>query len=388
MKTTNHLICLLSALCTLAATAAGGERWPAQKAQEWYDSIPWPVGANFVPSTAINQLEMWQEDTFDPETVDRELGWAKSLGMNTMRVFLHNIPWQEDAEGFCTRIDRYLEIANQHGIRTMFVLFDSVWNPYPKPGKQPAPRPHVHNSGWVQSPGRNILEDPARHDELKPYVTAILTRYKDDRRVLCWDLFNEPDNCDVEKFGPDSFAPDLSPELKLKRAAELLEKVFAWAREADPSQPLTAGVWGNPVWLEKPDRVDAICLARSDLISFHTYDGPAAAEKMIAGLKKLGRPILCTEYMARVNNSTFQGILPIFKKHRIAAYNWGLVSGKTQTIYPWDSWRKKYTAEPDPWFHDIFRRDGTPYSQDEVNLIRRLTGKTEPIREALVPVVE
>ena len=349
-------------------------RWPAAKAAAWYAGIDWPVGANFVPSTAINQLEMWQAETFDPETIGRELGWAAEAGMNTMRVFLHDIPWFEDREGFCGRIDRYLEAAGRHGIRTMFVFFDSVWNPLPKSGKQPDPVPGVHNSGWVQSPGKLILADPEKQDALKPYVTGILERYRNDSRVLAWDLFNEPDNSNGGKWGGTA-AEDLSAPEKLKHAARLLEKAFAWAREVDPGQPLTAGVWADPVWLTAPNDVHTISLRNSDVISFHTYDGPEITRTIVQDLQSLGRPLICSEYMARCRNSTIQAVLPVFKEFRVGAYQWGLVSGRSQTIYPWDSWEKAYSAEPEPWFHDLFRRDGTPYAHEEIGAIKKLTSR-------------
>lgn len=317
---------------------------------------------------------MWQADTFDPATIDRELGYAQSIGMNTMRVFLHDIAWREDPQGFYSRVDKYLDIADRHGIRTLFVVFDGVWNPYPRPGKQPDPVPGRHNSGWVQSPGREYLEDPAKQDELKPYVVGLMTRYKNDPRVLAWDLFNEPDNPNRQAYGRDGNRTELPESDKAKFATQLLRKTFRWAREAGPSQPLTAGVWLGD-YLNHPTEIQSLCLEQSDVISFHCYDAPPEMQDRIEGLKKLGRPILCTEYMARGNNSTFQGILPILKKYNVAAYNWGLVNGKSQTIYPWDSWVKRYTNEPTVWFHDIFRPDGTPFSTDEVQLIRDLSGR-------------
>ena len=350
------------------------ERWTAEHAQEWYHSHPWLVGCNFVPSTAINQLEMWQADTFDPATIDRELGYAQGIGMNTMRVFLHDIAWREDPEGFYSRVDKYLEIANRHGIKTLFVIFDAVWHPNPHPGKQPAPIPGLHNSGWVQSPGRAYLESPEKQDELKPYVVGLLTRYKNDPRVLAWDLFNEPDNPNRQAYGRDGQKIELPEPEKEKFATQLLEKTFAWAREVNPSQPLTCGVWSGD-YLTHPTRLQQLQLGDSDIITFHNYDPPEALRKCIVGLQKLGRPVLCTEYMARGNRSTFTDNLPVLKRYDVAAWSWGLVNGKSNTIYPWDSWVKRYTNEPPVWFHDIFRPDGTPFSTAEVDLIRRLTGR-------------
>lgn len=367
---------LLSVVLVAVVTPAlshDARRWPAEKANAWYEAQAWPVGANFVPSTAINQLEMWQADTFDPETIDRELGWAAGIGMNTMRVFLHDIPWQQDAEGFCGSIDRYLEIADRHGIRTMFVIFDGVWHPEPKAGRQPEPRPGVHNSGWVQSPGKAILADPARQDALKPYVQGILRRYGNDARVLAWDLFNEPDNPNANSYGERGSKIELDPATKADRATELLRKTFDWAREANPSQPLTAGVWVGD-YLKNPSPIARLMLDESDIITFHTYDKPPRARQLTEGLKALGRPLLCTEYMARGNGSTFETILPLFKEHRVGAYSWGLVDGKSQTACAWSTWQQPAAGEPDPWFHDIFRRDGTPYRAAEVEFLRKITG--------------
>jgi len=367
---------------TVAESAgAQPERWTAERANDWYAKQPWLVGANFVPSTAINQLEMWQADTFDPQTIDRELGYAQGIGMNTMRVFLHDIAWREDPEGFYSRVDKYLEIADHHGIKTLFVIFDAVWHPNPHPGRQPAPVPGLHNSGWVQSPGRAYLESPEKQDELKPYVIGLLTRFKNDPRILAWDLFNEPDNPNRQAYGIDGSKIELNEADKVKFATQLLQKTFAWAREAQPSQPLTCGVWLGD-YIAHPTPIQRLQLEQSDIITFHNYDGPDELRKRIEGLKKLGRPVLCTEYMARGNNSTFKGNLPVLKDFNVAAWSWGLVCGKSNTIYPWDSWVKAYTNEPTVWFHDIFRADGTPFSVSEAQLICTLTGHVKFIKSS------
>jgi len=366
------------------ATAFEPGRWAPKRAQTWYDSQSWFVGANFVPSTAINQLEMWQAETFDPATIDRELGYAQTIGMNTMRVFLHDLAWREDPEGFYSRVDKYLQIADKHGIKTLFVIFDAVWHPNPHPGKQPAPVPGLHNSGWVQSPGRAYLESPAKQDELKPYVIGLLTRYKNDSRVLAWDLFNEPDNPNRQAYGRGGANIELGENDKEKFATQLLEKTFAWAHEVEPSQPVTSGVWLGD-YLTHPTALQRIQLEESDIISFHNYDGPDDLRKRIEGLKKLGRPVLCTEFMARGNHSTFKDNLPVLKEFNVAAWSWGLVSGKSNTIYPWDSWKKHYTGEPAVWFHDVFRADGTPFSTAEVQVIHNLSVRKDASRSSAEP---
>jgi Cellulase (glycosyl hydrolase family 5) len=354
---------------SLAGALCGQARWTEKAANEWYAKQPWPVGANYIPATAINQLEMWQKDTFDPIWTETELVWAEKLGMNTMRVFLHDLPWKQDQSGFRRRIDRFLSIADNHGIKPILVLFDSCWDPYPELGPQRAPKPGVHNSGWVQSPGAKSLQNPADHDRLRQYVQGVVGAFRNDKRVLAWDLWNEPDNTNTSSYGR------LEPANKVQLVQGLLPKVFAWARAMEPEQPLTSGVWkGDWSSPEKLSAIDKIQLDNSDIISFHNYDKGEEFEKRILWLQKYNRPIFCTEYMARGNGSTFQGSLPIAKKYKVAAINWGFVAGKTQTYLPWDSWKTPYVdREPAVWFHEIFHKDGTPYREDEVTLIRELT---------------
>jgi hypothetical protein len=357
-----------------AATRHGQQhargRWTVAAANEWYQKQSWLVGSNFIPATAINELEMWQADTFDAAEIDKELGWAESLGLNTMRVFLHDLLWQQDAEGFKHRIDIFLSIAKKHHVKPMFVLFDSCWDPNPQLGKQREPRPGVHNSGWMQSPGARALQDSREYPRLQAYVKGVVAAFGHDDRVLAWDVWNEPDNNNEPAYSK------LEPPNKFTLVAELLPKVFLWARAEGPIQPLTSGVWHDD-WssLEKLSPTEKTQIEMSDVISFHSYDGPAEFEKRVISLQQYGRPILCTEYMARGNGSTFQGTLPIAKKYHVAAINWGLVAGKTQTYLPWDSWKKPYTdREPAQWFHEIFRTDGKPYRKDEAAFIKEIIG--------------
>jgi len=351
-------------VCSQAQTA----RWTEKTANAWYEKQPWLVGSNYIPSTAINELEMWQASTFDPERVDQELRWAESLGLNTMRVFLHDLLWQQDSEGFKKRLDIFLSIAQKHKIRPLFVLFDSVWDPNPKVGKQRAPKPGVHNSGWLQSPGAAALKDPSQYPRLEAYVKGVVGAFAKDQRILGWDVWNEPDNTNGGSYA------SLEPPNKEELVRSLLPRVFEWAREAGASQPLTSGVW-NGDWssVEKLSPMEKIQLGLSDVVSFHSYESPVVFEKRVVSLQQYKRPMVCTEYMARGNGSTFQGTLPIAKKYHVGAINWGLVAGKTQTNLPWDSWKNPYVnREPAMWFHEIFRSDGQPYRQDEADFIRSI----------------
>lgn len=343
------------------------DQWTEAEAAAWYAEQPWLVGVNFLPSTAVNQLEMWQPETYDEATIDREIGWAADLGFNTMRVFLHHLLWEADSAQFLDRIDGFLEIAERHGISTMFVLFDGVWNPVAKAGPQPEPTPYVHNSQWVQSPGAALLNDPSSYDELEPYVKGVIERFRTNSRVVAWDLFNEPDNAN-----PAYYLTELDAETKSARASELLQKAFEWARAVGPVQPITAGVfkgdWSDPEALAP---INSVMLEESDVISFHSYAEPEVVSEWISDLKQYDRPILCTEYMARPVN-LFQEVLPIFKDENVAGYNWGLVTGRSQTHYSWTSWAVVVPGPPEPWFHDVLYSDGTPYDEAETTFIRKI----------------
>lgn len=357
--------------CSTGVSGEKGSReiWSKEQANGWYSKQGWLVGSNFLPSTAINQLEMWQAETFDTATIDKELGWAESLGMNTMRVYLHDLLYEQDSLGFFARINTFLEIAKKHHIKPMFVLFDSCWDPFPHLGKQRDPKPHVHNSGWVQSPGQYALKDSTQYPRLEKYVKGVVGQFAHDDRILAWDVWNEPDNMTGASY------EKVEIPNKIEYVLPLLENTFVWARSANPDQPLTSGVWAGDWSSEstlKP--IEKLQLDESDIITFHNYSEPADLEKRITQLQRYGRPMICTEYMARPNGSTFQGCLPIGKKYNVGMINWGFVDGKSQTIYPWDSWTKTYTAEPPLWFHDIFRKDGTPYKPEEVATIKKLTG--------------
>jgi Cellulase (glycosyl hydrolase family 5) len=351
---------------------AQSQRWTEAKANAWYQAQPWLVGSNFIPSNAINELEMWQADSFDPQEIDKELGWAESLGMNTMRVFLHDLLWQQDAAGFKKRIDTFLTISAKHHIRPLFVLFDSCWDPFPKLGPQHPPIPGVHNSGWVQSPGATALVDSSTYPRLKVYVQGVVGAFANDPRILGWDLWNEPDNDNDGSYNT------MEPKNKKALVTALLPQVFEWARSVNPTQPLTSGVWegdwSSPAKLGPMARVQ---LEQSDVISFHNYDWPEEFERQVGWLQAYHRPIICTEFMARPAGSTFDTILPAAKQLHVGAINWGFVVGKTQTNLPWDSWSRPYVLEKPPvWFHEVFYADGKPYREREVSIIRQLTGKS------------
>ena len=348
---------LLSCLAACGQTAPDGQ-WTPQQAKEWYSGQEWPVGCNYVPSYAINQYEFWQADSFSPEVIDRELALAESIGFNTVRIYLHEGLWYDDAEGFKSRIDRFLDIADSHGIRVVVTFFTNGGNHDISfsIGPQPQPAPGQHNSSWIPSPGRQVIDDPSQWPRLKAYVQDILRSYGDDDRILYWCLCNEPENmkggCDVKEFMP---------------------AVYRWAWEVRPSQPLTSPVWQRPGkngTATKLDMVAWVCM-KSDIITFHHYSSPQELNTMIRMLSRFDRPMVCQEYLARNYGNTFFNILPALKENRIGAINWGLVNNKCNFHYPWD--HKAGDPEPEIWFHDIFRSDYTPYDPAEIDFLKGMT---------------
>lgn len=357
-----------AALTRLPRASAEPARWTVDRANNWYQEQGWLVGANYITSTAGNQIEMFQQGTYDPQLIDRELNAARLIGFNSVRVFLHDLLWAQDRANFQRRLAQFVNIAAGRGIKPLFVLFDSCWDPFPRLGVQRAPKPGVHNSAWVQSPGAERLNDPAYLRAMYDYVTGVMTQFRNDSRVLGWDLWNEPDN-------PADTYRQVERKDKSDIVAELLPQVFQWGRTINPAQPLTSGVWqGNWSNPQRRSAIATIQLENSDVITFHNYGKPSEFEARIGELAPIGRPLICTEYLARPLGSTIEGILPIAKRRNVGAFNWGLVAGKTQTYLPWDSWDHPYSTAPAPWFHDLLQPDGRPYQVDEIQTIRSLTG--------------
>ena len=323
-------------------------RWTVARAEAWSRRTGTLCGVNYLPRTAVNATEMWQEATFEPRTIAQELGWARAIGINAVRVFLPYLVWRADPSGFRARLRRFLAIAEARGIRTMLVLFDdcafSGREPYL--GPQDPPVPGVHNSGWTPSPGPAIADDRAQWPDLERYVKDLLNAFGGDPRVLAWDLYNEPGN-----------------EGRGERSRPLLEAAFAWGRAARPTQPLTAGPW---VHYTSP--LSRRMFALSDVVSFHVYEDAPGTERTLAAVVALGRPAICTEWLHRAQGSIPEATLPLFARVRVGGFSWGLVAGRTQTGMPWNS----MPGDPAPaqWQHDLLHGDGSPYNASEIALLR------------------
>ena len=351
------------------ATVTIPGQWPAEKAWLWHSQRPWLVGCNFLPSTAVNDVEMWRRDTFDATTMDRELGWAQELGFNTVRVFLNFVVWREDPAGLKERFAQFLRLADRHGISVMPILFDdcNFAGRVAAATPQPDPVPGVHNSQWVSSPPLAMVTNRASWGPLEQYVKDLVGTFARDGRIVIWDLYNEPDNSPGGKSLP------------------LVEATFAWAREMQPTQPLTTGAW-----TEFNSPVQRRFMELSDIVSFHGYDAVPEIEAKLKICNSYSRPVVCTEWLVRRNGNTIEGLLPWFRDRQIGCYNWGLVAGRTQTYYPWGS--PKGAPEPKNWQHDLLRADGTPYKARETQFIKVTTGRLAasvlPMPATVVPTAE
>lgn len=353
MKTGFMLLCVaVWSSGRLPAEEPGGSlapgQWTAAQARRWYAALPWLVGCNFLPSTAVNDVEMWQRDTFDLPTIDRELGWGRELGYNTVRVFLNYVVWDADADGLKERFGRFLDVAAKRNMTVMPVLFDdcNFAGREAQAGPQPEPVPGVHNSQWVSSPPLKMVTDPSVWPRLQQYVQDMMRTFGQDRRIVAWDLYNEPGNSGMGS-----------------RSLPLVEAAFRWARESRPAQPLTVGAWAD-----FDGEMSRQFSALSDVISFHAYDEPDGVRTKINLCAKFDRPVLCTEWLRRQTGNTFEQLLPLFDEHHVACYHWGLVAGRTQTYYPWGS--PPGAPEPAQWQHDVFRQDGSPFNVAERDFIR------------------
>ena len=328
------------------------ELWTTERAWAWHRAVGWRCGFNYVPSTAINPIELWASETFDPQTIDRELGWAGGTGFNTLRVNLHYFAYEADAAGFLERMDRFLSIASAHGFGSMFCLFDDCAHrgQQPRHGRQDPPVPGLHNSGWTPSPGHAQAVDPAFGPKLQAYVRDVVRRFARDARVLLWDLYNEPGN-----------GTGLS-------TVPLLRECFAWARQEQPDQPISSGVWQGDYASPPPGSVSEAMIELSDVVTFHNYEPLPQVQQEIESLRRLDRPMFCTEWMARTRGSRFETHLPVFRAQNIGCCFWGLINGKSQTNFPWGS--PPNAPEPELWFHDLLRTDGRPYMEEEVRFAR------------------
>lgn len=352
-------------------------KWSSEQVWEWYKSYPWLRGFNYLPRTAVNWTEMWQSETFDLETIKQELKWARQYGFNTLRTNIPFIVWQADRKGLLSRIDAFLQCAQEQEIYVMLCPLDDCGfsGDHPFLGPQLEPVPGVHNSQAAASPGRNVVMDESLWPQVESYLRDIISTYKEHKQIIVWDLYNEPTNRAILRGEQESMF-DAGLEQK---AHELMVKCFQWARSEDPHQPLTVGGWHGDMTVEGGEqpffahKTDVAAFELSDVITFHAYVSGERMENFIGFLSRYERPVMCTEWLARHVGSRFEDQFPMFKQHNVACYQWGLVNGRTQTHVPWTTIKNSCPDYHTTWFHDFLRSDGSPYDSGEADLVRLVT---------------
>jgi hypothetical protein len=335
-------------------------RWDERRAFQYMQRFGEVKGCNYVPSDGSSILH-----SPNKELIRREIGWARNVvGLNSVRVWVDLADYQINEEQVLTNFESFLGTCDANQIKVLPVLsLQSFLDPEydSKAAGASGPlldfHPSVHGGGWRYSnrlgwpccePEGNIpSKTMAAWVKTKPaaehFIRSLLSRYAKDDRVLLWDLYNE--------------AP--------KAARPLVETIFQWAREVNPSQPLSVCWQGHDL---------------SDVITFHTYARPGfeTANRNSPGWDFLteldwarawGRPMLCTEWLARPFGNTIEAILPFYERYHIGWYVWGLCAvGPAQYQFPWD-WPMG-SPPPEKWFHCLLYPDGTPYSAEEILMIR------------------
>ena len=345
----------------LAKTNVKAPTWTAEKAWAWAKDKPWFCGVNYIPAYAINYTAMWDPSTFSKQLIDEELGLMEECGLNCARVVLQYVVYAENPKRFKKNFRSFLEICDKHGIAVMPIFFDPVAcgaNTDPKPGPQGEPVLGWYGWAWSPSPGYSMTFDESTHPLLEKFVKDIMTTFRNDERIMAWDLYNEP----------------IHYADKGQREWPLLRKVFTWAREVNPSQPITSSMWNSN------KELNDFLSQNSDIITFHIYAPKKETLEAFDRMSAYGRPVIFTEWMHRINKSTINDILPALKEVGCGCMMWGLVNGKNQTHLPWGH-RPEMLPYTGPWQHDIFRGDRTPYDASEIQTIKSLTKGNKPFRQ-------
>lgn len=354
--------------------------WDLKRIWEWYQDLPWLAGMNYLPRTAVNFVEMWDESSFDIEIIEEELKWASTkLGYNTLRTNVPMVLYEHDCRGLTKRINLFLDVAKTHGFSVILCPLDDCefsGNP-PKAGPQPPPIENLHNSQAIGSPGRRIVSNPSQWFRVKQYVQYFVRTWGRDERLLLLDLYNEPGNPWIFTTEGTKLVDNVDHFEEC--AFQLMQKVFQWAREENPTLPLTVSAWHMPdPFFRNTDvtplahRIDRKAMELSDVVSIHAYCDHNCLQATLSEVTGFGKPILLTEWMARQVQSTYDSTLPTLKELKVGAYQWGLVKGKTQTHLPWPHVAHQYQGDP-MWWHDVLDEAGNFHNENEADLIRRVT---------------
>ena len=360
--------------------------WTKEQAWEWYNAQPWIRGCNYMPASAANRYDMWQvwdcERRF--EEMERELALAESIGFNAVRIIIAEdngfAVWCEDHDGYMRNLERFLALCGKHKIRAIMCLGNDCSRPkplwsVPKPGPQPydigyhGGRKQSQHGSFPGMIGYISADDPELRPKFFKMCGEVMEKYKDDDRVLFWNIWNEPGNNGRGKV-----------------SAPLVKEMFELAWKIGVKQPCAADVWNGKL---EPnlETAEGVAAAWSDIISFHCYSPLPSQIAYVKQLKeKFGRPMLNTEWLARIRGCDVQDCYPYFAQENIGCTCWGFVAGKYQTYEPWEGmWRrveKGYRGyKMTKWFHDLFRPSLRPYDPEEIDVIKNVNAQMDAERE-------
>ena len=356
-----------------------GTKWSEEKVWKWYNQRPWIRGCNFMSSDCANRADQWQEYGFEErfETTKRELKLVKETGFNSIRIIPEFIVWLKEHNGFMERFERYIEEAHKNGISCMVVLGNDCMPPKEEAlkrmnlGEQHVDWGYhggrkVSQHGVINGAGYSLLDEPEYAEKYYEFVREIVTKYKDDERIIIWDVFNEPGNSNRKSM-----------------SLPHMMKFFEIIRNIDPIQPLTVGIWSQTINFDNLLDIEKIGLENSDIITYHNYNNYENNIEEMHLLKKLGRPVINTEWLARCCKNTVEEMFPLYFLEKIGCYCWGFVAGKYQTYEPHNSVWYNYKDNPDAylnwdfdfskWFHDLYRPSLNPYVPKEIYLIKKFS---------------
>ena len=350
------------------------KRWREKQAWEWYNSRPWIRGCNYMSASCANRIDQWQGLHFDEylEETEKELSLMRDLGFNSVRLILEYVVWEKEHDEFLKRFERYIALLDKYGISCTIVLANDCMPPKTELWKMPDVGEQHYDWGYHggrkhSQHGRHncpaphyYFDDEALCEKYFEMVKEIVTIYKDDPRILMWDLFNEPGNSNREGI-----------------TMPYLVRMFETVRKINPSQPLTVAAW----WFDPKDfhtsELNQYALENSDIITYHNYSTYEEHIRVIKHLKSYNRPIINTEWLARCTGNTVFDNFPLFYLENIGCYNWGFVAGKYQTYEPYEGHWQWYNDDKNApidftkWFHDLYRPSHKPYDPKETELIRK-----------------
>ena len=348
------------------------QKWSKEKANEWYKKQGWLRGCNFIGSDCTNRLDMWQSYKSEEKlvTADKELALCDKIGFNTVRLWMNFDVYYKEKNSYMDILEKYISLCDKHHQKVMIVLAYEEDLPRGEvfvakemgeqkyalgehQGRIPLEKEEIEKTPY------HYLEYKELHDIFIEMVKNIVSKYANDERVLCWNIFNEPGIMIGERNIP------------------LLKELFEVVRSYNPIQPLCADIWRGLNEGKIKSAEEQLAYDLSDVISFHSYLPYSLLVEELHYHLKDGRPVLLTEWLHRINHNNIFEIYPLLYLNNVANYCWGFVVGKTQTHEPWPHmWDEYYNGiitdfDFTKWQHDLFRPNLRPYDPREIKVLEK-----------------